>query len=251
MVAHDKLVTLPTNPTRPGAHSRFCRSTRRKRSVNHRVGRHRYLAASNWREERRSGDERAGGACACGHGRQPLTRHPGVNSELATGSRRRQPTPSMDVNELPRTRLERYKAASFCACWTARGWWTTSLARPQEEAGSSVTIHLEAFLSFRGTLGPGLLWCVQLRHLGAIADENSGSPIEPHTSQSAPTRTLPHKPSLAQIRKQAKELLNSYRAGKEAAVAEVERFERSPDPANFALADAQRVLGRAYGFSSC
>jgi ankyrin repeat protein len=70
------------------------------------------------------------------------------------------------------------------------------------------------------------------------------------SSHSAPTRTLPHKPSLAQLRKQAKELLKSYRAGKEAAVAEVERFERSPDPANFALADAQRALARAYGFSS-
>ena len=70
------------------------------------------------------------------------------------------------------------------------------------------------------------------------------------SSHSAPTRTLPHKPSLAQLRKQAKELLKSYRAGKEAAVAEVERFERNPDPANFALADAQRVLARAYGFSS-
>jgi ankyrin repeat protein len=70
------------------------------------------------------------------------------------------------------------------------------------------------------------------------------------SSHSAPTRTLPHKPSLAQLRKQAKELLRSYRAGKDAAVAEVERFERSPDPANFALADAQRVLARAYGFSS-
>src|SRR5262249_50915248 len=70
------------------------------------------------------------------------------------------------------------------------------------------------------------------------------------SSHSAPTRTLPNKPSLAQLRKQAKELLKSYRAGKEAAVAEVERFERSPDPAHFALADAQRVLARAYGFSS-
>jgi hypothetical protein len=70
------------------------------------------------------------------------------------------------------------------------------------------------------------------------------------SSESAPTRTLPSKPSLTQLRKQAKELLKSYRAGKEAAVAEVERFERSPDPANFALADAQRVLARAYGFSS-
>jgi ankyrin repeat protein len=70
------------------------------------------------------------------------------------------------------------------------------------------------------------------------------------SSPSAPTRTLPHKPSLAQLRKQAKELLKSYRAGNEATVAEVERFQRSPDPAHFDLADAQRVLARAYGFSS-
>jgi ankyrin repeat protein len=34
------------------------------------------------------------------------------------------------------------------------------------------------------------------------------------------------------------------------AVSEVERFEQKPDPATFALADAQRVLARAYGFSS-
>ena len=70
------------------------------------------------------------------------------------------------------------------------------------------------------------------------------------SSNSAPTRTLPNKPSLAELRKQAKELLKSYRAGKQAAAAEVERFERSPDPAHFALANAQRVLARAYGFSS-
>ena len=70
------------------------------------------------------------------------------------------------------------------------------------------------------------------------------------SSEFAPTRTLPHKPSLAQLRKQAKELRKAYRAGKDAAVAEIERHERSPDAANFALADAQRVLARAYGFSS-
>ncbi len=70
------------------------------------------------------------------------------------------------------------------------------------------------------------------------------------SSQPAPTRTLPDKPSLTQLRKQAKELRKAYRAGQEAAVAEVERVERSPDPANFALADAQRVLARAYGFAS-
>jgi len=66
----------------------------------------------------------------------------------------------------------------------------------------------------------------------------------------APTRTLPAKPCIAQLRKQAKELLKSYRAGRPAAVAEVERFEQDPDAATFALADAQRVLARAYGFSS-
>jgi ankyrin repeat protein len=70
------------------------------------------------------------------------------------------------------------------------------------------------------------------------------------TYRLAPTRTLPQKPSLDQLSTQAEELLDSYRAGEDAAVAEVERFEWSPDPANFALADAQRVLARAYGFSS-
>jgi ankyrin repeat protein len=70
------------------------------------------------------------------------------------------------------------------------------------------------------------------------------------SSQTAPTRTLSDKPSLAQLRKQTKELLKSYRAGHEAAVAEVERLEQSPEPANFALAGAQRVVARAYGFPS-
>ena len=63
-------------------------------------------------------------------------------------------------------------------------------------------------------------------------------------------RSLPAQPSLEQLRKQAKELLKEYRAGDIAAVAEVERFERQADPSKFALADAQRVLARAYGFAS-
>jgi ankyrin repeat protein len=71
----------------------------------------------------------------------------------------------------------------------------------------------------------------------------------PHP-RSAPTRTLPFRPSLAQLRKQAKELLKSYRSGQQAAVVEVEQFERNTDPTSFALADAQRVLARAYGFPS-
>ncbi len=68
--------------------------------------------------------------------------------------------------------------------------------------------------------------------------------------RSAPTRTFPDKPNLAQLREQAKELLDSYLAGNDAAVTEVERFHRNANPADFALADAQRVLARAYGFSS-
>ncbi|MDB5384702.1 MAG: hypothetical protein JWM11_348 [Planctomycetaceae bacterium] len=66
----------------------------------------------------------------------------------------------------------------------------------------------------------------------------------------APTRCLPLRPSLVQLRKQAKDLLKSYVTGQHAAVAEVGRFEQTPDRSRFALADAQRVLARAYGFSS-
>lgn len=69
-------------------------------------------------------------------------------------------------------------------------------------------------------------------------------------SHPAPTRTLSTKPNLEQLRKQAKQLLKSFKAGDVKAVAEVELFEHSPDRATFALADAQRVLARAYGFPS-
>jgi hypothetical protein len=63
-------------------------------------------------------------------------------------------------------------------------------------------------------------------------------------------RLLPKHPSLEQLRKQAKELLERFRSGELAAVAEVRQFERSPNPSHFALNDAQRVLARAYGFES-
>lgn len=66
----------------------------------------------------------------------------------------------------------------------------------------------------------------------------------------APTRCLPPNPSLEQLRKQAKDLLAQYRAGDLSAAAEVQKFEHRPDPAAFALHDAQRVLARAYGFES-
>jgi ankyrin repeat protein len=73
----------------------------------------------------------------------------------------------------------------------------------------------------------------------------SGSPRYP-----APTRRLPPHPNLEHLRKQAKDLLEQYRSGDPAAIAEVQRFERRPDPAAFALNDAQRVLARAYGYES-
>ncbi len=66
----------------------------------------------------------------------------------------------------------------------------------------------------------------------------------------APTRRLPEQPSLEQLRKQAKDLLHDYRSAVPAAVAEVNRFERNPDAAGFALNDAQRVIARAHGFPS-
>lgn len=71
-----------------------------------------------------------------------------------------------------------------------------------------------------------------------------------NTFQYQPTRHLPEQPSLEQLRKQAKELLEQYRAGDAGAVTEVQQFERAPDPSTFALHDAQRVLARAYGYES-
>lgn len=68
--------------------------------------------------------------------------------------------------------------------------------------------------------------------------------------RSYPTRRLPMQPNLEQLRKQAKDLLQQFRAGDAAAVAEVRQFERQPDAATFALNDAQRVLARAYGYAS-
>ncbi|HYL77373.1 MAG TPA: ankyrin repeat domain-containing protein [Bryobacteraceae bacterium] len=71
-----------------------------------------------------------------------------------------------------------------------------------------------------------------------------------NTPHPFPTRRLPKQPSLEQLRKQAKDLLEQYRSGDPAAVKEVQRSERDPNPAAFALNDAQRVLARAYGYES-
>lgn len=65
-----------------------------------------------------------------------------------------------------------------------------------------------------------------------------------------PSREWPHRPDLNQFKRQAKELLKACRAGDASAVAEAQRHEQAPDPAAFALHDAQRVLARSYGFPS-
>jgi ankyrin repeat protein len=70
------------------------------------------------------------------------------------------------------------------------------------------------------------------------------------SSRATPTLSLPARLDFDQLRKQAKELIKRFRAGDAAAVVMIERFESQPDPAKFALADAQRVLARAYGFAS-
>jgi ankyrin repeat protein len=69
-------------------------------------------------------------------------------------------------------------------------------------------------------------------------------------SKPAPSRRMPPQANLEQLRKQAKDLLNRFRASDSAAISEVHTFERNPDPSTFALHDAQRVLARAYGFPS-
>jgi ankyrin repeat protein len=65
-----------------------------------------------------------------------------------------------------------------------------------------------------------------------------------------PTRTLRERPDLDQLKRQAKELLQAFKEGVDAAVAEVHAHYHGADPATFALHDAQLVIARAYGFQS-
>ncbi len=73
-----------------------------------------------------------------------------------------------------------------------------------------------------------------------------------------PPHLLPARPSLEQLKNQAKDLLKAYRAGQPPAVA---RFRESmprpfgtsddrPSPPSFSLRDAQLVVAREYGFAS-
>ena len=70
------------------------------------------------------------------------------------------------------------------------------------------------------------------------------------TRHTLPTRTLADRPDLDQLKRQAKELLEAFRARATEAGAEVASHYRDADPATFALHDAQLVLARAYGFES-
>jgi ankyrin repeat protein len=63
-------------------------------------------------------------------------------------------------------------------------------------------------------------------------------------------RHLPPRPDLDQLKRQAKELLDAFRAGDPAAIAEVQAHLHRTDARAFALHDAQLVLARAYGFDS-
>ena len=65
-----------------------------------------------------------------------------------------------------------------------------------------------------------------------------------------PTRTLPPHPHFDQLKRQAKELLDAFRAGDATAIAEVAAHYRGAESTAFALHDAQLVLARAYGFDS-
>jgi ankyrin repeat protein len=61
-------------------------------------------------------------------------------------------------------------------------------------------------------------------------------------------RSLPERPDLGQLKKQAKELFAAIHAGDKAALGQAGMAENAA--ANFALHDAQRVVAREYGFPS-
>jgi len=65
-----------------------------------------------------------------------------------------------------------------------------------------------------------------------------------------PTRTLREHPDLDQLKRQAKELLEAFRAGDADAVSEVQAHYHGANAHTFALHDAQLALARAHGFDS-
>jgi ankyrin repeat protein len=65
-----------------------------------------------------------------------------------------------------------------------------------------------------------------------------------------PARAMRENPDIDQLRRQARELLEAYRAQSPDAIIEVAPHDRSATPETFALHDAQFVLARSYGFES-
>jgi ankyrin repeat protein len=68
--------------------------------------------------------------------------------------------------------------------------------------------------------------------------------------QKLPTRRMRQHPDLEQLKRQAKELQQSFLAGEAAAIAEIDTHYRAANPSKFALHDAQLVIARSYGFDS-
>jgi ankyrin repeat protein len=66
----------------------------------------------------------------------------------------------------------------------------------------------------------------------------------------APRRLLPDRPSLEQLRKQAKDLLRDVRAGDASALARIKATAHTAHAARIGLAHAQLAIAREYGFSS-
>src|SRR5262245_29576556 len=64
------------------------------------------------------------------------------------------------------------------------------------------------------------------------------------------TRRMREAPDIDQLKRQARELLEAYRAQSPDAVIEVAAYHRTATPETFALHDAQFVLARSYGFES-
>ena len=65
-----------------------------------------------------------------------------------------------------------------------------------------------------------------------------------------PVRAMREHPDIDQLKRQARELLEAYRAQSPDAVNEVTGHHRTAAPETFALHDAQFVLARSYGFES-
>src|SRR6266850_853826 len=65
-----------------------------------------------------------------------------------------------------------------------------------------------------------------------------------------PTRAMRETPDIDQLKRQARELLEAYRAQSPDTIIEVAAHHRTATPETFALHDAQFVLARSYGFES-